>query len=410
MYLVNPSASTAAVQRRQRRLGQAARYRSRSKSAGKSGKLAALLAAYNRAGSVLHRRYTAEDRAPGSHLRMLRREEALARAIARRKRVRAGWTGKAGAKLTALERAHKRTHTRAHRRGWETFAALERRRGAQRKRRRRNPMAKRRTRKQIAAFRRMIAGLRRWKSGRGRKRKKSRARRRRNPSRAARARRAAAAILVTTKPRRRKTMARRRRRRSTAPHTHRRRRRRINGRRHHHRRRRHNPGGMNAGAAIKAVGKALIPAVAGGLGAGLLDAKVTGGMSAPIRVGAKLAVAAIGGALLRKNPMRAAAFMGAMVGTAAYEAGVRVGGGVIAVSKAQGMHELAALAAEDDENLGLLHESLAGFGLLTDMSGDDDDGTASMGDIEPDLGDVEPDLGEGEELVAMEELGDDEDY
>jgi len=205
-------------------------------------------------------------------------------------------------------------------------------------------------------------------------------------------------------------MARRRRRRNTAPHrTHRRRRRRSNPHRRHHRRRRHNPG-LNASAAIKSVGKALIPAVAGGLGAGLLDAKVTGGMSAIVRVGAKLGVAALGGALLRKNPMRAAAFMGAMVGTAAYEAGVRIGGGVIAVSKAQGMHELAALAAEDDENLGLLHEELAGMGLLTDMSGDDDDGTAGFGDVEPDLGDVEPDLGEGEELVAMEELGDDEDY
>lgn len=199
-------------------------------------------------------------------------------------------------------------------------------------------------------------------------------------------------------------MARRRRRRTPATHTHRRRRRRSNGRRHIHRRhRRHNPG-FSAGGAIKSVTKALIPAAAGGLAAGLLDARVTGAMSAPLRVGAKLAVAALGGALLRKNPLRAAAFVGAMVGTAAYEAGVRVGGGVIAVSKAQGMHELAALAAEDDENLGLLHEELAGMGLLTDMSGDDDE----MGDIEPDLGDVTPDLGDGEELVAMSDFGDDD--
>lgn len=185
-------------------------------------------------------------------------------------------------------------------------------------------------------------------------------------------------------------MARKRRRHTKRSNPRRHRRRSNPGRRHFRRRR--NPG---LGGPIKSVVRALIPSAAGGLGAGLLDAKIAGNWPMPLRIGAKLVAAALGGAVLRRNPISAAAFMGSMIGSAGYEGGVRLGGGVIATSKGQGMKELAAMAAEDEESLGLLTEELHGMGLLTEM-GDDDDG---MSEIEPDLGDNEPDLGdEGEEF------------
>lgn len=173
----------------------------------------------------------------------------------------------------------------------------------------------------------------------------------------------------------------------------------VNPRKRRHRHRRHHRRNPSVGGALKGILAALIPAAAGGFGAGLIDTKVTANMPTVARVGAKLAVAALGGALLRKNPVRAAAFMGAMVGTAAYEPGIRMGGGVVAVGRPQGMKELAAMAAEDEQSLGLLQTELQGMGLL-------EDGTAGMGD-EPDLGDIgnEPDLGDEAEVA---DLGDDD--
>lgn len=190
-------------------------------------------------------------------------------------------------------------------------------------------------------------------------------------------------------------MARKRRhhKRSNPPRRHRRR---SNPGRHYNgRRRRRNPG---LGGPVKSVVRALIPSAAGGFGAGLLDAKIAGNWPMPLRIFTKLLAAGLGGAVLRRNPISAAAFMGSMIGSAGYEGGVRLGGGVIATSKGQGMRELAAMAAEDEESLGLLTEELHGMGLLTEM-GDDDD----MSEIEPDLGDNEPDLGD------EEEIGDDDD-
>lgn len=164
----------------------------------------------------------------------------------------------------------------------------------------------------------------------------------------------------------------------------------VNGRRGRRRRRssfRRNPG---IGGTIRNVISAAIPAAIGGTITGFVDAKFLGGMPAVARVGSKLVLAAIGGALLRQRPAMASALMGSMIGTAGYEVGVRAGGGAIAVSRVQGIRELAAMAAEDEESLGLLSEELQGMGLLLEED---------MGDVEPDLGDAEvkPDLGDASE-------------
>ena len=163
---------------------------------------------------------------------------------------------------------------------------------------------------------------------------------------------------------------------------------------HHRRRRRHNPAGM-AGA-VRSISSAAIPGVVAGLGAGLLDSAVLGGQSMLIRIGAKVALAGAGGLLLRSNPVRAAAFIGGMLSTAAYEGGVKAAGGLVAHNKPAGMKELAGMAAEDEASLGLLQTELRGLGLLEEDHG--------LGDFEPDLGDLEPNLGDEEmEGIAYED-------
>jgi hypothetical protein len=166
------------------------------------------------------------------------------------------------------------------------------------------------------------------------------------------------------------------------------RRRRRNPHRRHHRR--HNPGGF--GGALKSLGAAALPAGVGGAMAGAIDSLWSHG-SMIKSIGTKVVLAGIGGVVLRKNPVRAAAFIGSMIGTAAYEGGLRLGGGLVAHSKPAGIKELAAMAAEDEQNLGLLAQELNGFGLLEHES---------MSGLTPDLGDVEPDLGE-----EIEGFGDD---
>lgn len=152
-----------------------------------------------------------------------------------------------------------------------------------------------------------------------------------------------------------------------------------------------NPGIM---ATAKETLWSAIPAGVAGVGMGFLDTKILAGRSAIIRVGAKIGASVVAGLLLRKRPKMAFAAMGACLGTLGYEGGVRLGGGVIATSRVQGIKELAAMAGEDEEALGLLQEEMKGMGLLTETGAD-----------EPDLGDDMPDLGQGEEVA---EVGDDD--
>lgn len=139
--------------------------------------------------------------------------------------------------------------------------------------------------------------------------------------------------------------------------------------RRHHRRRRRNPGMGSFGATAKSVFAALIPAAIAGGGMGFIDAQFLGDQSIPVRMVAKLAAAGVVGALLRGKRDAAFAAMGAVLGTTVYEAGIRAGGGVIATSKPQGMKQLAAMAGEDRQSMGLLQREFAGMGLLLDARG-----------------------------------------
>jgi hypothetical protein len=247
------------------------------------------------------------------------------------------------------------------------------------------------TKKQRAAVKKMQAGQRRWQAGKARKKSRPAKRRRR----AARRRKTtAAAPAVQTNPRR-KSMARKRRRRAHGGGGKRRRRARrratavlINPRR----KRRRNPG-FSIGAGVKDMTRVLLPAAAGGLAMGFIDSKFLGDTSIIVRLGAKLALTVGAAMLLRKKPSAAYAAMGAILGSGTYDVGVRAAGGVIAASKAQGMKELAALAAEDGQSMGLLQREMQGMGLLlTGMEG--------LEEIQPNLGEAADDI--------MPNLGDDD--
>lgn len=139
------------------------------------------------------------------------------------------------------------------------------------------------------------------------------------------------------------------------------------------------------------LGRAAIPGAIGGAVAGIVDSKLPAHWGTLPRISVKLAAAAAGGMALRNKPMAAASFIGAMVGTSAYEAAIRVvGGGTVAATRPAGMKELASMAAEDEQSLGLLQSELSGLGLLE-----------GAGDLEPNLGDVEPSL--GDEVEGMGE-------
>jgi hypothetical protein len=246
-------------------------------------------------------------------------------------------------------------------------------------------MAKRRSKKQVAAFKRMVAGLRRWKAGKAKRRRKSR------PARARRRK----TIAIETNPRRRRrhrrrqeTMAKRRRRprRARRQVSSRRRRRSvvlINPRHRRHHRRRRNPG-FSLMSAAKDMSKALLPGfVAGGV-MGAVDAKFLGDKALPIQVVAKMALAAVAGAVLRKRPTMAYSAMGAILGATGYGFGVRLGGGVVAATKGTGMQQLAQMAQADQHAMGLLLRNMQGMGILVSGSGMNGVGTPSPGAL-PDL-------------------------
>lgn len=173
-------------------------------------------------------------------------------------------------------------------------------------------------------------------------------------------------------------------------------------RRHHHRRRRHNPGMV--GGAVKSLVAAAIPGAAGGAVAAVLDSTLLSGKSMLIRIGAKVLLAGVGGTVLRKNPVRSAAFVGAMVGTAAYEGTIKAAGGMLAANRPAALKAAAGMAAEDEASLGLLQQELGNMGLL------EEEGLSGMGE-EPSLGDEyegmgeEPNLGDEVEGIG-EEYGD----
>jgi hypothetical protein len=215
----------------------------------------------------------------------------------------------------------------------------------------------RRTAAQRSAFKRMIAGLRRWKKGIGRKKRRNPSKSRRRVARRRKgARNMPTALLINPRrSRRRRALARSRR---SNPPMARKRRKRIHGRR-----RRRNPGGNIKAAVVQTV-KTAVPALATGAALGFLDTKVLGGKKPIIGILAKVGIGAASALLLRNRPGLACSVAGACFGTLGYSTGVKFAGGVAAVAGPVAMKEAAKVAAEDQAALGVLAQELQGLGVL----------------------------------------------
>ena len=167
------------------------------------------------------------------------------------------------------------------------------------------------------------------------------------------------------------------------------RRRRKNPRRHHHARRARNPMGSFVSTA-KSVVMPMGAGAAAAAAAGFMDAKWLSAKPT-ISIVAKLALA-LGGAfaLRKKHPAIAMGWAGGMVGAASYGAGVKLGGGHVALNGLQGLKGLADMAAEDPE----VADLIAGLGDVVpdDGLGDDDAAAgynAALSDNDDDgIGDV----------------------
>lgn len=174
-------------------------------------------------------------------------------------------------------------------------------------------MAKKaRTPAQRAATARMIAGLRRWKAGRG----KSRARRRSAGT--------APIVVIGTNPKKKRTHAMAKRKKRSNPS---------------HRRRRRNPEG-GVVSIIKQTVATAIPAVAAGGVMALVDNKLLGDKAMPVQVLGKLGLAAAVGYLLRSRPRTAAVSMGAILGGLGYQLAAQLNGGVVATDTRSAMSAL----------------------------------------------------------------------
>lgn len=290
----------------------------------------------------------------------------LARAMYRRERV---------------ARTGKRSGARYYTKALQLARAVGRRRAAHHakqirtnpKRKARTMAKRRRSAAQRAAFKRMLAGLHRFKSkfrrGKRRKSRPTTSRKRRSPMakrRVKHRRRRNPRAVVMTNPRRR------RRRSSTRS-------RRMNPRRRrrmfHRRRRNPGMGGGGIKTALKAVFMTGIPALAAGGVSGFIDSKFLSTKSAIVRILAKVGEAAAIAMLFRRRPAMAFAAMGGVLGSIGYEQGVSfAGGAIVGASPAAKAAGVAALVTEDPRAMGVLVESMRGMGLQLDnnvsLSGD----------------------------------------
>lgn len=94
-----------------------------------------------------------------------------------------------------------------------------------------------------------------------------------------------------------------------------------------------------------------IPATVGGIIIGVIDSKLLGPMGTIGRVAGKLVTAVLVAAIGRRwlGPMGTGVAMGAILGTIGHEVGIRLGGGIVATSKKEGVQELVEMAATDAE-------------------------------------------------------------
>lgn len=194
--------------------------------------------------------------------------------------------------------------------------------------------------------------------------KRRRAKRRRG------ARSASGRFLPTTKRRRRRA-------------------RRVSNPRRHRRHARRNPG-MPSGL-VRSAMASLLPMGLGGIGgaiSGFADAKLMA--DKPILSAAsKVALGAVGAALLRKRPALAFGFAGGVMGSFGYSMGVKAAGGLVATSPTAALKGIADMANDDPEMAALLEGlgELAPDNGVGDVEGGDDYVNA-LADADDDLSDL----------------------
>jgi hypothetical protein len=119
--------------------------------------------------------------------------------------------------------------------------------------------------------------------------------------------------------------------------------------------RRRNPG---IRAALKTVFAAGIPAIGAGAVAGFLDGKFFATQSKLIRIGARVAQAAVWGFVFRRKPVMAYSAMGAVLGSIGTDLGIKFSGNAYA--------PIAALIQENPQAMGVLVNAMQGMGLQLD--------------------------------------------
>lgn len=100
---------------------------------------------------------------------------------------------------------------------------------------------------------------------------------------------------------------------------------------------------------LKDVMLAAIPATIGGLAIGFVDAKMIGRGGALVRNLVKVVTAIVVGTMGRRwlGPTGSGIAMGAILGTIGHEYGIKLGGGMVAMSKLEGMGDLVEAASTD---------------------------------------------------------------
>lgn len=127
--------------------------------------------------------------------------------------------------------------------------------------------------------------------------------------------------------------------------------------------------------------KTALPATLGGLVLGLVDAKFLGEAGTVARTAVKVIMGTLFGGFSAKflGESGAAAATAVVMGSIGHEFGLRLGGGLVARSSKEGVHELVQMAAMDAEVRGELE------GLVTDGAAVSYDGTVmadSLSDYE----------------------------
>lgn len=151
---------------------------------------------------------------------------------------------------------------------------------------------------------------------------------------------------------------------------------------------------------------AAIPATIGGVVIGFADAKLLGPLGTIGRNVGKLVLMAGLAALLRKKlgPVGTGVMSGAILGTIGHEVGVRLGGGMVTMTKREGVRELVEMAATDAETQNELSALVDGPDELEGFTENANEYEQALaGGIPPEYSD----LADGDDM-GDEDMGDDD--